>query len=249
MLSTTTTTRTLLLTATMTAALVGCEQSEPLTEEEATEVAQAAAPLAREDGGETATAQLAVDTAVGDSWLVVDASGSWTGLLSAVDYVFDIDCFDGNGDEVECSDETVRAEVMTDIEASLDLPRYDAYFLRDADWTLDALDTETPSVQGSAYTEIDSSFTAIYRDVERSWHLELNGDYDLEATGVPDRFTGTITWDAFAERTRDTDDESLRSTLDTEIELTYDGDGSPTMLVDRTYTFDVDASGEVTLVE
>lgn len=228
-----------------TTGLAACN-SEPLTQEEADEVAQSAAPLLRSDASSEAGAtEVATDIALGDSWLSRDVSGSWQGLVGGASLSFEVDCFDASNTAIDCSSDTVSADVGTFVEASLDLPRVGASFLRDATWQLDELDGRG-TLAGEATTEITSRLSSLLFGTERTWRLELDGDYDLVGVREEGELAGTIEWDAVAEeQTADRDGASSRR-LATTVDVRFEGGHAVEMIVDRIYTYDVDGSGTVT---
>ena len=237
--------RFVMMAAGIATGMTACSR-EPLTQEEADEVAESTAPLLREDASSEAGAtEVAVDIALGDSWLSRDVSGSWEGLIGGASLSFEVDCFDASNTEIDCSSDTVRADVATLVDASLDLPRVGASFFRDARWELDELDGRG-TLEGGATTEITSRLSSWLFGTERTWRLFLEGDYDLVGIREEGALAGTIEWDAVAEeQTTDREGSDSRS-LVTTVDVRFEDGHAVEMIVDRTYRYDIDENGDLT---
>lgn len=223
--------------------------SSNISQEDADELVQAATPL-MENGG-AGTPQAYQDTAevasAASTRFPLDDDGAYVGSVGTLSWSWMVDCFDGAGASVDCDDNTVRAEVGTTLDGSLVTPRYDLTLDRDADWVVDGLDSSVVTLDGTATTVVQSSFEALFRDVRRTWALDLAGDYALTGDATAASVTGTVEWDVLAERTRTEGAAEATSELDTTIEVTFLGDGTADVLVDGVYSYTVDLdSGDVT---
>ena len=210
-------------------------EREPVTEAQAIEVAEAVGPLLREGpGSEMVAMQLATDVSRGETWLSPTEDGAWRGESSTARFALQATCFDGKLDPAACSVGTKMSRVVAESEVDVAEPQLDTSFRREATWTVEQVDTRTPRVTGGAYTEVwTTSQEGDQARPQRRERLGLYGGYDLTSTGEPHAFVGTITWNA------------VSRSVDTSVEVVLLGEGPATMVIDGTWSFEVDADGRV----
>lgn len=229
------------------AALVACSSS--ITQEEADDLAYAAVPLLETESG-VGTAEAYADAAaisVAAAEFESEGDGSYSGSFAQLRYGWMVDCFDGAGRGVVCGETTARAEVEATVDGALDTSIYDATLAFASDWVVDGLNTTEVTLEGGAQTELTTAFDALFRDVQRTWDLDMEGNYDLTGDTTAATVSGTVFWDVFAVRTRTARGTTSDSKLDTTIEATFDGQGTVQLLIDGSYTYSVDATtGAVT---
>lgn len=227
-------------------ALVAC--TPKLSEEDADDLAQATAPLMQTSGtGAAAAYEDSVQVATATGAFVQDASGSFTSTLGSLSFSWSVDCFDDADAAVDCGDTTQSADIAATLDGSLDTTIYDLTIARQADWSIDGVGTGVVTLDGTASTSLESSFTALFRDVQRTYDLDLDGAWSLSGDATAQTVTGTIGWDVVADRTRTEDGQEAAHHVETTIDVTFLGDGTADVLIGGTYTYTVDlATGQVT---
>jgi hypothetical protein len=233
---------------TLTAA-TGCKGDA--SDEDYDDIATALGALvANDSGGEIGSMHDGEALASGETGdLSSMGSGSFEGARLGLSYHYEITCKD-EGDNVldPCDTTTETAQLVVEWHGELDLPRYDASITRTGDFALSGLQSDTAEFNGHGTFDVETEFTALFRDVQRSFLLDYDGDY----AGVKwDRATkrplaGTITYDVHAQRITSRGNRETEVELDVlaVIEFSENGTASLTLDSERRYSLDLD-SGQV----
>jgi hypothetical protein len=241
----------LALAASFTAALTGCETSDEPSQQDYDDVATAmSSALVSEDEGDI--------VAMGEVVLLVEGSmpsdmeedgDVYVGGTATFEYRYAVQCNDASGvAQSACDDATNDARVDIDWTGTLSSSRYDTQIERSGTWSLSNVQSDLVSFTGESSFELDSSFTALYRDVRRNYELSYSASYDaITYDRTTDRFSGSIVYDVQAERMDDRGNRSVEASFDMEANLTFNGDGTATLVLDGAYRYRLDTqTGELT---
>ncbi|HZO12090.1 MAG TPA: hypothetical protein VFB62_02495 [Polyangiaceae bacterium] len=216
----------------------GCRANEP-TEEDYDDVATAVGALvSNESGGEVGSMDDAAAVATGEtpSGLTSEGSGSYQGARLGLSYSYQVTCKDVSGNTLEsCDGATESANLVVDWGGSLDLARYDATIARTGDWTLSGLQSEVAQFDGHGTFDVETHFTSLFRDVERSFLLDYDAQYDAvrwnRITKIPQ--AGSITYDVHAVRTKTRGSRESERELDVQVIVAFDESGTADISIDR----------------
>jgi hypothetical protein len=235
----------LLMTCFATLALAGCRKGEP-TDEDYDDVATAVGALvANDSGGEVGSmddgAAMATGEAPGD--LQSMGSGSYEGARLGLNYKYQITCKDADGTENPCGATTDSANLVVEWGGSLDLSNYDASITRTGDWTLSGLQGDVAEFNGHGTFNVDTEFTSLFRDVQRTFLLDYDAQYDAVAWHRATKITqgGTITYNVHAERTTTRGSSETEVELDAQVVVEFGANGTADLSIDRerNYTLDL----------
>ncbi len=232
------------LAAVTAASLIGCTDAttEP-TDADYDQVAQslgAASPS--ENNAVVVTTQLAAGTVpIGLSLVTL---GQFQGILFGVDFHLTVECRDAAGAAMACGDNTASASIDTAWSGELTLPNLHVAAMRSGTWTLSGLTTDRTTIDGGAQFTLESDFTSVTQEVQRS--LDVSADVDSDAVVVDDgshRFVGgEIRYDVSATRTRTTPEGEDSAALSIDAVVTFAADGSATLVLDGDHTYRLDAA-------
>lgn len=229
----------------------GCRADEP-TEEDYDDVATAVGALvSNESGGEVGSMDDGASVATGETptGITSEGSGSYQGTRLGLHYSYQVTCKDVSGNAMSsCDGTTESANLVVDWGGSLDLARYDATIARTGDWTLSGLQSDVAQFDGHGTFDVETEFTSLFRDVQRSFLLDYDAQYDAvrwnRITKIPQ--AGSITYDVHAVRTKTRGSRESERELDLQVIVTFDESGTADISIDRErhYSLDV-ASGQI----
>jgi hypothetical protein len=240
------------LVALVATTTLGCKKDEA-TDEDYDDVATAVGALiapSSGEGGEVGSMEDAEALAMGeDAGLTSMGGGDYEGTVAGLKYSYSVTCQDTSGATLDpCDATTDSANLVVAWSGELNLNNFQASVDRTGDWTLSGLQSDTAEFNGTGTFDVDTAFQALFRDVERTFTL----DYDAEYQGVTWRrsdkllLDGEIDYTVHAVRTR-TDNRTEREVeLDVLVNVQFDGSGVATITLDgeRNYSLDV-ATGKL----
>lgn len=238
--------------------LYGCTddntQTDVPTKQEYDDVAKSFGSVVAADGngGEVSSLHDASDLAVGvmPFGFSLDAQGEINGNRLGLEYSYALTCRDATGTEQDVCDETTdSADVSVSWSGDLSIPpTFMSQVSRSGQWSLTGITEDSATLEGDSSFDLDVSF--MNDSTSRAYHLSYSGQYDgiLIERGPFRVVGGTVTYAIDAERHEAYGDAgTVDKTFRIDAVLTFHADGSATLVLDGTYTYDLDvSSGEVT---
>jgi hypothetical protein len=240
-------------------AVTGCgnsndsSQSTPATANDYDDVAQAlgSVVVTSGGGGEVGSFADAADLSVGllPLGVTLSANGAFAGNRVGLNYDYKLTCTSASGAKLPACDSTTdTAAVSVDWSGNLVVPNFSASVMRQGDWSLSGLQTDTAAFAGTSTFSFDAQFQSAFRPAMVAFHL----DYDAQYSGiVMERLLhhvtgGAIHYSVKAERTATNDTKVANAMLDMTADLTFSTAGAATLTLDGSHTYSVDtASGQV----
>jgi|GEM_PF-1325438 len=230
-----------------------CVTDEP-TEEDYDDVAQGIS-VAISDGqgggdmGSIADA-LSLAAAITPDGFSATAEGSYQGQHAGLNYSYEITCRDAaGGPAVACNpDTTDEARLVVAWDGTLDLPQYDAAATRTGDWTLSGIQSGTATLNGDGSFSFDSEFMSLDGNRMRTWQLDYAASYDGVQIDVDTAAAvgGNAVFNVAARRTASNRFRDVEAEFDIEVDVTFNGDGTATLLLDGSRSYELElASGVV----
>ena len=219
--------------------LVACSSSsgDPASSAEYDDVAQnvgtsAAAP----NGGDMNAMMDVVLIGSGDLPLgmVLAANGHVAGDWGGISYDFEITCRDGQGTILStCNTRTQIADVKVDWTGTLDLPGFTTSMDRHGDWSMINLQEPSVKLAGNGSFSYDSTIH------DAQYHLDYDAAYMSVFIDKNSRLAtaGEIQYEITAQKT--VDGESPR-TFQIHADVTFNGNGTATAVLDDTYRYSLD---------
>jgi hypothetical protein len=245
-----------LLTLMSSAALLAACSAEPTAEDYDDVAASVAAVVADGAGSEVEASSDAVLAAQGSlpSGMTRSGAGQLVGRRGQLDYAFEVTCQDAAGaTQAACeAGVTDTAHLVLDWDGVVDTARWDADLSRHGDWTLSGLTTETATLEGHGTFDVDATFAALHRPVERSFVLAYDADYDAVQLRTADRrpVGGRIRYAIHAERVSSRGARQAERSFDVTAEVTFAPDAPAVITLDGVRTYHVDlATGAVSAAE
>ncbi len=245
-------THTVFLLALVCPVVVGCDTESEVGEEDYDDIAVAMGEMvAQPAASEVVAAGDAVAIAQGEvpPDMAPSGAGSFSGANGSFNYSYSLECFDAAEVALAACDETAdRAVAALEWSGALDTARYQWSGSRSGSWTLDDLQTTTPTLNGDSTLSYEVAFTALHRSVQRQRQLEASASYQglVFDTDVKRFIAGTIIYDVQLQRSGVRGESTRTGTLDAVVTITFDGTDGASMTIDgtRTYTINL-ANGEV----
>ena len=232
-------------------AAVGCN-SGPTDEDYDDVAASVGALTANDSGGDVGSMDDAVAASQGEApeGMTMSGSGSLSGERGGLQYEYELTCSNEGGDVLAACDETTdTAHLTVAWSGELDLPRYQATVSRTGDWTLSDLQSDTVTLNGEGTFDVDSSFTALFRDETRTLRLSYDASYDAVQISKAQRqpVGGTASFAVHMERTRSRGARDVEAEFDIDAVVTFAQDGTAHLDLDgeRSYVIHL-ADGTVT---
>jgi len=247
---------TLAIAGLISAPALGCKASDDTqaaTEADYDDVAQALGAVVATDnqGGEIGSISDATSIAIGAPrfGLVVDLSGRFHGQRGQLSYAYSAQCSAVDGMAMEfCNATTDSAHLSVAWSGDLMTPQLDAAISHNGDLQLTDLQQPTVHVNGGGSFEFDATFTSLFRNVERSYHLSYVVTYtDIAVARAPIQVTGgNIHYVIDAERMLTTERRETAAKFNMDASLVFDGSGSARLTLDESHRYTIDpASGAV----
>ncbi len=225
--------------------LVACSTSS--TSPEGTEyddvARNVAATTASPSGGDVQAMADVVLIASGNIPLgfTLGAGGSVEGSYLGVHYHLAVTCRDGQGTTLSaCNSTTQLADVQLDWDGALSVPRLSTSMVRHGDWSLMNLQEPSVKLAGNGSFSFDSSITNPRTSATAAYHLDYDAAYMSVFIDKASRIAtaGEIQYDISA--TKRVTGQADRS-FTVHADLTFEGDGTATLLLDgsRRYALDL----------
>jgi hypothetical protein len=225
---------------------VGCSSSDPATEADYDDVAQAlSSTVATDNGGGDVgsmndTATLAAGTP--GLGLVLDTSGKASGEHFGLDYSYKLACADAKGAaQTKCDSTTDSAKVDVHWSGSLSLPHVSASVDRDGSWMLAGVQSGTVAIDGSSDFTLDLSLQSLWRNASRNYHLAYSADYagvKLDRTAHK-LIGGSVNYVIDAERMASGPKRESDATFHMDAVLTFSSDGTASLTLDKSHSYKI----------
>jgi hypothetical protein len=233
---------------------LGCGQKDEPTESDYNDVALAVGSMVAGNGsdGEVGEMTDVIALSGGEMPDGMTASGDGTinGQRGTLTYSFAIDCKDAAGaTQSECDETTDQAAVQVDWSGSIDWPRYDATVTRTGDWTLSNIQSGVAEFNGDGTFDVDSEFTSLDGNRTRTFQLAYAANYDGILIDVDTHVVqgGVASYSIAASRTASNRFRDVEAEFDMDAVVTFHGNGSATLELDRSRSYNIDLnSGAVT---
>jgi hypothetical protein len=224
--------------------LVACSSSgDAASASEYDDVAQnVATSAAAPNGGDMNAMMDVVLIGSGDLPLgmALDANGHVAGAWGGITYDFEITCRDGEGTILAtCNTKTQIADVKVDWTGTLALPGFTTSMDRHGDWSMINLQEPSVKLAGNGSFSYDSTIHAA------RYHLDYDAAYMSVFIDKNSRLAtaGEIQYEITAQKTAD--GEAPR-TFQIHADVTFNGNGTATAVLDDTYRYSLDlTSGAV----
>lgn len=181
------------------------------------------------------------------------------GSRMGVDHSFTVTCKDAAGATLaQCDKTTDSATVEVSFAGDLKTPNLTASVDRQGTWTVSGLQSATATFNGDSSFSLDTTLTSIFHQgVTSSFTLDATAAYDAITIATQDRQVtgGTATFDLKTHRTvtgtgtgsgTGMGPHDVDKTVEIHAVLTFNGDGTATLVLDGTHTFTIDLkSGRV----
>ena len=183
-----------------------------------------------------------------------DGAGRCHGSHLGVNHDFTIACKDAAGADLATCDKTTDSATVT-LKSSGDLmtPHLTASIDREGTWTITGLQSDTATFNGSSSFSLDTTLTSIFhQDVTASLMFDASAAYDAITITTADRQItgGKASFDVMAHRTvtgTDMAKHDVDKSFAVHAELTFNGDGTASLVLDGTHAFTIDLrTGKVT---
>lgn len=216
--------------------LAGCATSDQPTDEEYDDIAQGVSMLVSESG-DVGSMNDSIDLALDDVpvGLSLEGSGTYEGDRGGLQYQYSIQC---DGGDV-CSSETDSATIEVDWSGELHTDRYDVLVTRTGSWSIDGLQSGTARFNGEGTFSLESHFEAINRDASRSYLFDYAASYSDILIDMESRKAvgGSASFEIYAARSASNDFRDVEAEFDVHAELTFNGDGTATLVLDGEHSY------------
>jgi hypothetical protein len=228
---------------------VGCSSSDPATEADYDDVAQALSSTVStgNGGGDVGSMNDTATVAAGATGLGVtfDASGKVSGDHFGLDYSYELACSDAKGAaQTKCDSTTDSAKVDVNWSGNLSLPHITASVDREGSWTLAGVQSDTVAFDGSSDFTLDLSLQSLWRNASRSYHLTYSADYagvklDRSARKVTG---GSVKYVIDAERMAESAKKESDAKFHMDAALTFGTDGTAMLTLDKSHSYKINTT-------
>jgi hypothetical protein len=192
----------------------------------------------------------------------VERDGRVRGDRMGINNAFMITCKDKTGATLaKCDSTTDSATVVIQWKGSVQTPNFSASIDREGNFTITGLQSDTATVNGDSSFSFDTTMMSVFRPgVTSSASFDFTATYaaitvTTAATGDKDRDDREITGGSATFEVKGTrmvtgtamGSNDVNKSFDVHAVLTFNGDGTATLVLDGTQTFTIDLhSGKVT---
>jgi hypothetical protein len=232
---------------------VGCSSSDPATEADYDDVAQALSSTVAtgNGGGDVGSMNDTATIAAGSSGLglTVDASGKASGDHFGLDYSYELACSDAAGAaQTRCDSSTDSAKVDINWSGSLSLPHITASVDREGSWTLAGVQSDTVAFDGSSDFTLDLSLQSLWRNASRDYHVAYSADYaGVKLDRAAHKVTGgSVNYVIDAERMASGPKRESDAKFHMDGALTFNADSTAMLTLDKSHSYTINtADGSV----
>jgi hypothetical protein len=228
---------------------VGCSSSDPASEADYDDVAQALSSVVASGstGGDVGAMSDSANVALGvsDGMIRVSATGQFSGTHGGLKYELTAKCNDVAGQALaSCTKATDDSTIDLTWSGELALPKVTASVQREGTWTLTGLQSGTATISGDGEFTLDAQLQSFFRNASRTYHVGYSAEYkdvhfDLTTRSA---MAGDVSYVIDAERSA----SGLRGESDAKFHmegaLSFHVDGSATLTLDNTFKYGIDAA-------
>ncbi len=240
--------RILMLVPLAWAGACGGSGDHQVTQDEYDDVAQAVGTPAATGGGggELGSMSDSADLASGvmPAGLAVSVSGHVTGTRLGLSYDYQLSCTNLAGQALSVCDATTdRAEVTLSWSGMLNLSHVQASIQRSGDWTITGLQSGTPTFNGNGTFQFDIAVQSIFRPVTATYHLDYAASYNQIGIDAQHRpVSGSIHYSIAAEHMVTNGGSTSTGTFDIDAVVTFHADGTASIVLDGSRTYQLNLS-------
>lgn len=172
--------------------------------------------------------------------------GRFHGDRMGINHDFTITCKDATGATLaQCDKTTDSATVEVQFSGDIKTPNLTASVDRQGTWTITGLQSATATLNGNSSFSLDSSLMSIFHQgVTSAFTLDATAAYDAITISTADREVtgGKATFDLKTHRTvtgTAMGSNDVDKTVEIHADLTFNGDGTATLVLDGTHTFTI----------
>jgi hypothetical protein len=170
----------------------------------------------------------------------VDANGHVAGAWGGITYDFAITCRDGEGTILAgCTTRTQIADAKVDWSGTLAVLGITTTMDRHGDWSMINLQEPSVKLAGNGSFSYDSTITNAQTQASAAYHFDYDAAYMSVFIDKSSRLAtaGEIQYDITAQKTAD--GQAPRS-FSIHADVTFNGDGTATAVLDDTYRYTLD---------
>lgn len=188
-----------------------------------------------------------------------DGDGHFRGSLLGVGHDFTVTCKDAAGMvQTACDGQTDSAMVTVMLTGSLQTPNFSSSIDREGNFTITGLQGATATFNGDSSFSLDTTLMSVFHPgVTSSFTFDATASYQAITIATADRTItgGSASFEVKAHRTvtgtgsGSGSNHDVDRSFDVTADLTFNGDGTATLVLDGTQTFKIDlTTGKVTKV-
>jgi len=171
--------------------------------------------------------------------MVLAANGHVAGDWGGISYDFEITCRDGQGTILStCNTRTQIADVKVDWGGTLSLPSFTTSMDRHGDWSMMNLQEPSVKLAGNGSFSYDSQITNPQTQKSAAYHFDYDAAYMSVFIDKASRLAtaGEIQYEITAQKTADGE---APKTFQVHADVTFNGDGTATAVLDDTYRYSI----------
>ncbi|HEY0253642.1 MAG TPA: hypothetical protein VGC41_19055, partial [Kofleriaceae bacterium] len=239
-----------LASCSLLSSLVACSNSssDTVTTDEYDDVAQnVATSSSAQNGGDVSAMSNVVLVASGSMPLGFSfaTDGMITGTLGGITYSFSLTCRDASGTtQITCSSQTDLADAKLDVTGALNLPGFSTTLDRHGEWSMMNLQEPSVKLAGNGTFSYDSSITNASTGSTAAYHFDYEAAY---MSVFIDKQSGLATSGEidYAIAANKTVDGTQTRSFSVDADVTFDGDGTATLVLDGMHHYKIDLSTHV----
>src|SRR5262249_50385825 len=137
-----------------------------------------------------------------------------------------------------CDATTDRAELTVSWSGMLNLSHLQASIQRSGDWTLSGIQSGTPTFNGQGTFQFDLAVQSVFRPVTATYHLDYAAPYQQIGLNAQHRpVSGSIHYSIAAEHMVTNGGSSSSGSFDLDAVVTFHANGTATVVLDGTHTY------------